>query len=314
MHVNSTDTIHVVIAINHEFVPHAAAMLASLLCNRNQDDHLMIHVMHNQLSERDKDRLRRLEKLADGFCQITYRKIRIEDHQDFVITGHLSIETYFRLQLPELFPELSRIIYLDVDLLVRTSLAQLWQMDLARNLIAAAGEDDNTARDYAELGMNPGQRFNAGLMVCDLDAMRKLRLWEAYQLAMTKFADHIYVNDQYLLNHVLAGQVLFLPLRWNHCSSIYRRPLEFAMYDQQDIVASIADPAILHFQGKRKPWQMQRDIHLYAHEYWRYLAMTSWKWNCWKGWLKKLFLTRKTSDDSTYKRLIDAGLLPGMKD
>lgn len=44
----------------------------------------------------------------------------------FYIRGHFSIETYFRLVLPELLPGYQKILYLDSDMVVQGDVAELY--------------------------------------------------------------------------------------------------------------------------------------------------------------------------------------------
>lgn len=304
--------IQVAIAINRRFLPAAAAMMASALHNRADDDALVFHVMHCELTDADQGRLSRMTELAPEHCRIVYHRIDMQAQQDFVITGHLSAETYFRLQIQDMLPELDRIIYLDVDIVVRTSLRELWQLDFQDNLIAAAGEHDLMAADYDQLQMPPGMRFGAGMMVYDLQAMRHEPMWDTYLHAMDRYRQIGDVSDQTLVNHVCAGRVRRLALRWNAGTIVYRKVVDFDGYDQADVIASITDPAIAHYYGRRKPWQFCRDIHPYAREYWQYLAMTPWKWQGFKGLLKRIVLRRKRTDTCTYAQLLKAGKVPNL--
>ena len=51
--------------------------------------------------------------------------------------GCASTATYRRAFLPGLLPDLDRVIYLDADLIVRSSLAELWSTDLAGAALGA---------------------------------------------------------------------------------------------------------------------------------------------------------------------------------
>ena len=72
---------------------------------------------------------------------------------DKVEVGHdkLPIEAYFRLLLPALFPKLNRIIYMDVDILVNQSLAELWDQDLDGKFIGAVLElEQKSKKNYEQ--------------------------------------------------------------------------------------------------------------------------------------------------------------------
>lgn len=49
---------------------------------------------------------------------------------------HVSRHTYYRYAIAELFPQLDKALYLDADLVVRGSLAELWNTNLGGFLCA----------------------------------------------------------------------------------------------------------------------------------------------------------------------------------
>lgn len=61
-----------------------------------------------------------------------------------------------RAALPKIFPDLDRILTLDVDTLVRDNISHLWDMDLDDYYLAATREEDLSKeehRDYINMGV-----------------------------------------------------------------------------------------------------------------------------------------------------------------
>ena len=94
---------------------------------------------------------------------------------------HLSVETYYRLIIPEIMPEYKKILYLDCDMVVDHDVAELFDLDLGNCVIAGAKDIDvagqvrkglNNWENYAvqDLGLEqPYDYFQAGVLVIDLD-------------------------------------------------------------------------------------------------------------------------------------------------
>lgn len=304
--MSETDaTIHVVLSTDRHYLPHAAAVIASIFANMSPTDHVVIHVMHAELSDVDQARLRRIQSLNSLTKQILFHQIDLQAFAQMPEVKHLSKASYFRLKMQDILTGLTRVIYLDVDMLVRHSLADLWKMDLQDCPIGVVEDADSFAMIYDQMGMNPGTRFNAGMMLCDLDAMRRMPLWDLYMKALEQFCGRLQAGDQDLLNQVFAGQIMIIPCRWNSTTSVYREIVSYSQYDQQQVLEAIADPAIVHFTGRRKPWQIKSDRHRYAMEYWHYLAMTPWRTRCWRKWVKLLLKGRKDDAMTTYAQLRD---------
>ncbi|HAI12533.1 MAG TPA: hypothetical protein DCM28_12570 [Phycisphaerales bacterium] len=296
-------TIQIVISTDQNYLPHAATTIASILHHMADDDRVSLSVLHLELSDTHQQRLKQLEQLQPDRCQITCVQVDQKRFEVFPDVRYLSNASYYRLIIHDLFPDLERMIYLDSDLLVRTSLAPLWNTSLDGVLAAVVEETQFLDQVYQDMGLNPGVRFNAGMMLCHLAAWRQESIWDQYIQALELFRDHLHAGDQDILNHTLAGRVHILPQRWNLTTSIYKEPAEYRHYDAKHVLDTVTNPAIVHFTSSRKPWMLQRDRHGFSHEYWRYLALTPWRSERWRGVIKRLFYGRKKQAKSTYEQL-----------
>lgn len=57
--------------------------------------------------------------------------------EDIALLSHISVSTMDRLFLPELLPNLERVVYLDIDLLVQADVGLIHDIDLGDNVVAA---------------------------------------------------------------------------------------------------------------------------------------------------------------------------------
>src|SRR5437879_3158835 len=79
---------------------------------------------------------------------------------------------WYRIFLPELLPELDRVLYLDADVIVVDSLIPLWNVDLSEDYLAAVTNVFQAAHVHrpVELGLaGPRAYFNSGVMVLNLE-------------------------------------------------------------------------------------------------------------------------------------------------
>jgi lipopolysaccharide biosynthesis glycosyltransferase len=91
-----------------------------------------------------------------------------------------SLGTYFRFFVGELLPaNLHRVLYIDGDAFPRCHLGELWSIDLAGAVVAAAPDFPGTFEMWGEetcrrFGVGPrAPYFNAGVMLIDLAAWRR---------------------------------------------------------------------------------------------------------------------------------------------
>jgi len=207
--------------------------------------------------------------------------------------GHLSVATYARLFLADLLPNISRMIYLDADLVVARDLVELWETDLKGMAIGAVPDyddillADSPALRYAssEFADKSDKCFNAGVLLLDLDKWRASRVAETLLGFSKRYADQTVLCDQDALNVCLSGQYYHLEKGWNARSAFFTRKAPFEwVYDslpRQLRDASLTGPAIYHFAGPYKPWNggvRHPCLRSYAIELWKSRWMHWWEW------------------------------------
>ena len=220
---------------------------------------------------------------------ISIRFIRVYQYFDtekLFIDQHLSIETYYRLIIPEIMPSYHKILYLDCDMVANRDVAELYDIDLGDCVLGAVKDIDvagqikleqNHWREYAlnSLGLNqPYDYFQAGVLVIDLDKLRELTSAEKLiQLArLQKWRCH----DQDVLNVVCKNRIYYIPQQWNVLMSWQegkRSRMQIMKMAPKDLyeeyTAARKAPYIVHFAGYQKPWDVVNcDM---AEYFWKYV-------------------------------------------
>ena len=192
----------------------------------------------------------------------------------------------YRLLLGEVLPaELTRVLYLDVDIVVRRPLTELWESDTGDAVIGAVRDAYRpwVVRDprlpWRERGVPPNAPFfNSGMMLVSLPR------WRAREIGPQALAvtESIPVMDQCALNTVIAGDFAALHPRWN-VQSYHLTGDECLAYGAEGrdrVDEALADPAIVHFTGGtfNRPWEAPCG-NPYAREWIEWLDRTEWR-----GW------------------------------
>lgn len=251
----ATDVVHVVMAADGGFAIPLAVALTSLAL-AHEPDELMVTVLHDGFEDADRERVARS---VAGRLDLCWRKVSPKDLDGVHYMAGLSPAALFRLLAPELLPQAERVIYLDADTVVTSSLRPLWELDLEGHH-AAAVRDGGTAfaagplgPDWRDLGLEPGQPyFNSGLLVMALDAWRSAAVGErALEVLRTSTSRW---GDQDALNVVLTGHLKELPRRWNlQTPDVEGRSLAWALW-RDDLEEALRDPAVIHYTERSKPW------------------------------------------------------------
>ncbi len=111
-----------------------------------------------------------------------------------------------------------RVLYLDADVLVLESVAPLWELDMTSKPVAAV---TNVLRpesiDRPNASGHPSSQgyFNAGVMLMNLDLMRREETSRAVHEYGRAHADELIWRDQDAFNVVVGARREVLHPRWN---------------------------------------------------------------------------------------------------
>jgi lipopolysaccharide biosynthesis glycosyltransferase len=271
-------SLHVACAVEgDEYLAHSATMLHSLLA-RHEDVPVHIHFMPGPDIEPARlDLLAEMVSRSGG--DVSFLSIPRERLAGLPTRGFTREATWYRIFLPELLPDVRRVVYLDADLLVLDSLVELFDTDLGKNWIGAVTNvfQWNHVDRPAELGLaGTHVYFNAGVLLMDLERMRKDRRTEALLQFGIANADTIEWRDQDALNVVLGKRRLALHPRWNVMNS-FRWDAAVDVFGEEALREARSRPAIRHFEGpeENKPWHYLCRRELREH-YMLHRRQTPW--------------------------------------
>lgn len=247
---------HIACTIDDHYVMPLCGMLASFF-RYHGDSPVSVHVFTHAASPTVPALLERFidrhgatfvyHPLAEGgfkALQVHYR--------------HFSAANFYRLQIPEVLHDCQRILYLDVDLLVREPLHGLYGADLGGHPLGAVS-DAYPPADCKRLGIPPQQGyFNSGVLLMDLPAMRQHDIsGKALAYLQQHNGDRVKCRyaDQDGLNIAAAGRWQSLPAKWNF--NIYHASLDPAKLPETYRGILAAGPGILHFADRKKPWMRE---------------------------------------------------------
>ncbi len=252
---------NILITIDENYMQPAAVMLVSLFRN-HQDIPFSIYVVKSLGLN-----IHIIEDLINAHgatCHVL--EINNSDVNQFRISVHATVANYYRIFVGTILPEsLERILYLDVDLIVRRNITALFDKPLNGYVIAAVENYGITIEKKLNLGLSAEDiYFNSGVLLINLKLWRELNITEQCVQYILHNPDLVEYWDQDALNAILVG-------RWQPLSPTYNMQTSYLK-----ITGDIPNPHIVHFTGKSKPWQYM-DKHPYKKQYLDYLKYTPWK-------------------------------------
>jgi len=185
----------------------------------------------------------------------------------------------------EVLPEdTDRVLYLDCDTVVRSSLKRLWETDLGSYMLGAVMEPTIYPSIKEEIGLLPeAPYFNSGVLLID---MKQWRLQNAQKLLLDFYCSmggKLFAGDQDTINGALKGRIKPLSPRYNfftnyryfHYSHLVRLSPVYKTISKNNFEEAKRHPVILHYMGDERPWK-QGNLNHYRRAYDHYLALTPW--------------------------------------
>lgn len=257
--------IKIALASDEKYMPHLATTIASILCNAMDSDELTFYVLDGGISVESKNRFDQLQKLKP--FTLNWLPIDFSLLEKCPNISYFSKNTYSRLLLTELLPDEDRLLYMDCDIVVTTSLSELWNADLQGNSFGCVydkGANSPACTTIKQrLNLEHTYIFNAGILLMDLQKICQNRLFQKTLKWIEENSEIITWADQDGLNVIFQDDKLRLPDKWN-VSAVRTVSSELKEL-----------PAIIHYMGTQKPWQLAyRD--LFGWYYWKYRDLTPW--------------------------------------
>lgn len=211
-----------------------------------------------------------------------------------------------RLCLPKLLPQLKKILYLDGDVIVLSSLTELYNTHLGKNYIAAVKDTLPIYHPQYIKNLNISDThwyFNSGVVLLNLEELRKINLLEEIKSFAQKHFHEITLPDQDALNYICQGHTYYIHPRYNMNYAV-EKDVAQKTWGKEAIKEAKKSPAIIHFVGPTKPWSALC-IHPQRKQWRKILLKTPfsrfhYKDACLKNTLKKCYLLMFQEVDSLF--------------
>ncbi len=263
--------ISIAVTIDENYARHFGVMLMSMMDKTRSE--IDVYVLFDHFSEETFEKLNAIADRFNGLI-LLYRPIDNAQFENLHLTRHFPSICYYRFQLGSVLPEqVTRVIYLDPDIIVTDDIQKLWGVEQGNKWLSAV---PFSSRRLSILGLSKSAGyFNSGVLLMNLTEWRKLNLEKACFSKARELGKVLVNPDQDVLNVVCKGNWGRLSLRWNMINGFFsRRALD--VWSAEEIHEAKANKGIIHFTGSCKPWHYGSN-HPMRKLYWHYLKQTPWK-------------------------------------
>lgn len=305
--MNSTNTRFAVALItDNSFVMPTCITIVSLLKSKAPGTQYDVYVVTPGLKSKQEKILR---SVAVEGCSINIVKGDLDKfanlHKDENSVAYLSASkaAMLKFDLPNLFPNLDKILYLDGDIIIRGDLSELFATDLGEHYLAAAHD---TGKMYSKNPMVlkfPGY-FNSGMMLLNLRKLREINATEKLMAAKAAMTGKS-LMDQPAFNEVCNHHVLHVNSKWNYLAiNLDRADEKWNISQLNDMLGTTyADKSavrknavVIHYSSKDKPWKCH--VGPWTDLWYKYYKLSPYArkrlpWQHRQPLFKKMFSVRK---------------------
>ncbi|MCL1901219.1 MAG: glycosyltransferase family 8 protein [Firmicutes bacterium] len=252
-------------AVDDNYAPLLNVALESIVSQASKNYEYHIHILCENLSERNKTLLKWFELNNFRVSIFDMTEHIVKEAQKMHTRDYYSKTTYFRVYIPDLFTEYDKALYLDCDIALNADISELYNFDIGENYVGGvtceAVDTTSVFTEYAEnyLGMKLPYYFNAGIMLMNLKVLREINFKERFFDILSKVKFEV-AQDQDYFNVLCEGHVLFLPKAWN------KTPRPGSLEKLEEI-------KLVHYNLSYRPWRY--DGVLYEELFWKHAKKTS---------------------------------------
>lgn len=208
---------------------------------------------------------------------------------------HVSAAALLKFDLPNIFCNYDKILYLDTDMIILSDLGELFNTDLGTQYAAVVKDMAGMIDGSHHTKLKHHDYFNSGMMLLNLKQMRKDGIAaKLVDYKMTKDTGHF--MDQDCLNAVFNENVIYVSPIYNWMAP---NQLEYTVAQVKDFYGIDFEPTlenavVVHLTNRKKVWNY---VSVWGHDLWiRYykrsvvrgvkLNLYDTGKKCYFGWIK----------------------------
>lgn len=287
------ETVRIVFITDNKYAMPTGVAIQSIIDNKKSATEIEINIIANEVS---LSNLKKLRSITGKNVSINIIEIDNKYKQLGIQHEYVSKAALLKFELPKIFNNYDKILYLDSDVLVLDDLTQLYETNF-ENKYAGVCKDllaTKFYKDPLEIGLNT--YFNSGVMLLNLEKMRQDNICEKLLWAKDHDRRKKYM-DQDAFNIVFNGNVEYLNPQFNYMTMeelFYKKAFISKFYN----IDNIQKPVILHLTYK-KPWDF---IGVPGERLWiKYLKKSAFRTEQLKRKLKFIYKIKNTFGEKLIK-------------
>ncbi|MBL0690155.1 MAG: glycosyltransferase family 8 protein [Alphaproteobacteria bacterium] len=268
----SKNNIPIVLATDNNYSKYMSVAIESIIKNSTTDNNYDFIILDGGIKETVWTKIKGQFKGLNNFSlrRIDMSKyINLIEKDLFFESRHIKTSAYYRLFIPNILKYYKKCLYLDIDIIVKKDISELYNIELKNNVIGACEAKelvflrktnvklDKYLREKLKLSTKD-KYFNSGVLSINIEKMKD---YSFSFFSLLKELKNPRYHDQDILNSVFNGKVKFLDSRWNvewHIVNMnYISKLTYLCLETRKHNKKIIEEGsffVIHYIGGVKPW------------------------------------------------------------
>lgn len=273
--------IPVFFTFDNNYVIPAAVAFFSLLNKAKEGVFYEMHVLHSDITAENETLLQSVVKRfknaslefrnTHDFLKDEWKNGNWEGHQN---KNKFTLDTVIRCFAAEFFPQYDKILYSDVDIVVKDDISELWDIDLTDKYLAAVKSSllKYCPNELSHLSPELYEKFKdsyfgGGIWVMNL---KKIREDNLQQKMLDVIHDDTIVKrwlDQDIMNIACDNKTALIPLNYiglTYLLDLIKKNDFISYYTRDELYDFLINMKIIHY-ANLKPWNAKVP---YGEEWW----------------------------------------------
>ncbi|MPQ46457.1 hypothetical protein GCQ56_05490 [Marinifilum sp. N1E240] len=265
---------------NDAYIQHTGISLISLLENSKEVETINIYFIEKDVSSSN---LFKLNEIVNSYK----RKLIVIPFYDICFNLKINalgrhIETIYAKLFFSRIEGIDKILYIDSDTIINSSISEFWGIELSNNLLA--GVETYTVDAKKQLNLSKSDKFiNDGVVLINLKEFRKQNIEQKFIECIARHKGNPPVLSEGVVNEVCKGRIKIIHPKYNLMSGFFtykrNRFLNMDEYYSTGIIQeAISKPVIIHYLSAffNRPWDINC-THPMKDRYLFYKSLSCWK-------------------------------------
>ncbi|GAB1858533.1 glycosyltransferase family 8 protein [Flavobacteriaceae bacterium MHTCC 0001] len=251
--------------LNDKYFSFCYITIFSILENKKASDELAFHLLTDYLSKKDQKKFQDLVKQTNDSVNIHYvDKVKFEG-----FNMNFSIYVWFRILIPEILDKsISKVLYLDCDVIVKSNLDELFNLDIQNKALAAVIDKQSfTDQTFERLNYPKSKKYIcAGVLLLNIDYWREHNITQKIYNFGKRYPEKSVFAEQDAINYICQDSKMMLPLKFGVINNFFSASYH---YNEKEVLEAMNSPEIIHFAGNA-PWKYISNHHFHKKIWWTY--------------------------------------------